>query len=128
MPPVVRQSFAGWSFFQPDGDPWSLLAEAAAIGYRGVEILDRQYWPAAHEAHEAGLTIVAICGQESQRCGWNDPRNHADLRREILTNPTADIWHRQDRRWRRRNMTYRRPSSLRWHSNRKLAGYDYEDQ
>jgi hydroxypyruvate isomerase len=80
---ALPQSFAWWTFFQPDSDPRLLLAEAAAIGYRGVEIVDERYWPLVHEA---GLDIVAICGQESQQHGLNNPRNHADLRREILEN------------------------------------------
>jgi hydroxypyruvate isomerase len=80
---ALSQSFAWWTFFQPGSDPRLLLAEAAAIGYRGVEIVDERYWPLVHDA---GLDIVAICGQQSQQHGLNNPRNHVGLRREILGN------------------------------------------
>lgn len=81
--PAYRQSFAWWTFARPGTEARRLLAEAAEIGYRGVEILDEEYWPLVHQT---GLEIVAICGQESQQRGLNDPRNHAGLRREILGN------------------------------------------
>jgi hydroxypyruvate isomerase len=80
---TLPQCFAWWAFHRPEVEPRRLLAEAAEVGYRGVEILDQQYWPLVHAA---GLEIVAICGQESQQRGLNDPRQHADLQREILGN------------------------------------------
>ena len=77
----MRQSFAWWSFTLGEGVPDSseLLQAAAAIGYRGVEMLPEALWPAAASA---GLEVVTLTGHELDR-GFNDKANHADLTRTV---------------------------------------------
>lgn len=76
----MRQSFAWWSFTMGrEVDAPAFLAEAAAAGVQGVEMLPRAHWPAARDA---GLKIVTLSGHALEQ-GFNDPARHAALRDEV---------------------------------------------
>ena len=66
------QSFAWWCFSNRGVEDATLLAEAARIGYHGVELLNEPLWPVANDQ---GLKIVAVAGHQSIGAGLNRPEN-----------------------------------------------------
>lgn len=87
---MYEQGFAWWSFAGPDEHGPSLLAEAAAIGYRGVDFLPPSLWPVARDC---GLEPVLADGHESLEVGFNDRANHAALADEVRR--SLELAHRE---------------------------------
>lgn len=76
----MRQSFAWWAFTAGrEVDAPSFLAEAAAAGAQGVEMLPDEHWPVARDL---GLEIVTVTGHKLEE-GFNDPARHAGLQDEV---------------------------------------------
>jgi hydroxypyruvate isomerase len=75
----VRQCFAWWSFALGRDDDPALLDAAAAIGYRGVEMVPEALWP---RVRDAGLSIVTDSAHDID-VGFNDPANHSMLRERV---------------------------------------------
>lgn len=80
---MIKQSFSFWGFAGRGVDDLTLLREAKAIGYDGVELLDPSLFPAAIDA---GLTIVSHMGHGSIGVGLNDPSRHTQIEDEIRGN------------------------------------------
>jgi hydroxypyruvate isomerase len=76
----MKQSFAWWCFAPRVESPESLVRAAATIGYRGVDLVDQQFWPLLKEH---GLAIAAIGGHQSIADGLNRPQNHDRIEREL---------------------------------------------
>lgn len=77
MSATPRQCFAWWSFTAGrEVDPPRFLAEMAAAGAQGVEMLPEPLWPAAKDA---GLALVTLTGHQPLEVGFNDRANHAAL-------------------------------------------------
>ncbi len=83
----IKQSFC-YRLFQPDGMSLdALCAEAAAIGYAGIEL----WWPeddfqeltAAAKQH--GLAIASMCGHRWDTGGLNDRSQHDRIESELGT-------------------------------------------
>ena len=55
----LRQSFSWWCYANRGVEPDALLADAAKIGYQGVDLIDESLWPLVHKH---GLTVSAING------------------------------------------------------------------
>lgn len=83
MDTAMKQSFAWWCVAPRVESPEAFFREAAAIGYRGVELVDQQYWPML-QAH--GLAIAAISGHQSIADGLNRRENHDRIERELMDN------------------------------------------
>ncbi|MDB5470753.1 MAG: xylose isomerase [Caulobacter sp.] len=77
---MMRQSFAWWSFTMGrEIEPASFLADAAAAGAQGVEMLPEEHWPIARDL---GLSIVTLTGHKLEE-GFNDPTRHPALQTEV---------------------------------------------
>ncbi|MFG2869687.1 hydroxypyruvate isomerase family protein [Streptomyces sp. NPDC048338] len=85
-----RQSFAWWSFAEAPVRVPDLLAEAAAIGYQGVDFLPEELWS---RAKDLGLELVVVDGHASIDIGFNDPSQHADLTEQVRR--ALDTAHRE---------------------------------
>lgn len=79
----ISQSFSWWCFANRGVEPAVLLREAAAIGYRGVDLIEESLWPLARDA---GLRIVAVAGHASITEGLNRRENAARIADELLAN------------------------------------------
>jgi hydroxypyruvate isomerase len=81
---TFQQSFAWWAFAQKAPSAEALLRAAADIGYRGVEMIDRQHWPLVRDT---GLTIATIAGHGTLTQGLNRrehwPRIEPELRENL---------------------------------------------
>jgi hydroxypyruvate isomerase len=85
----IKQSLAWWCFGR-NVAPEKLIAEAARIGYAGVEMCPEENWP---KVREAGLKIVTMGGHQSLSDGLNKRENHDRIEREINKNlETAVTW------------------------------------
>ncbi len=73
---MLKQSFTWWSFYTPKTDPETLLRRAAEIGYDGVEMLDEELFPVAHEM---GLEITTHRAHESLEKGLNRRDHHGGI-------------------------------------------------
>lgn len=73
----MKQSFAWWSFTMglDEGQQRQLLAEAADIGFGGVEMAPEAMWPVAREV---GIEPLNLIGHDIER-GFNDPARHREL-------------------------------------------------
>ena len=69
-------------------DPPKLLADAAAIGLQGVEMLTPDLYPVARDV---GLELVSTTGHDLD-VGFNNPANHTHLTDDIR----AKIAHAHD--------------------------------
>lgn len=79
----MRQSFAWWSFtLGREIEPAAFLAQAAATGARGVEMLPEDLWPLAQDL---GLRVVTLTGHKLEE-GFNDPARHPALQSEVRRN------------------------------------------
>lgn len=76
-----KQGFAWWSFAPAAASAPDLLAQAAAIGYTGVDFLPPEWWPMARDL---GLEVVIIDGHQPLEVGFNNPVQHADLSTQVL--------------------------------------------
>jgi hydroxypyruvate isomerase len=70
----MKQSFSWWCFTGRGVEPDALLAAAAKIGYKGVDLIDEALWP---NVLRAGLTLGAVDGHRSIGEGLNHAK-HAD--------------------------------------------------
>ncbi len=78
---TIKQSVAWWCY--KDLSPEDLLRKAADIGYRGVDLVEQEYWPMV-KAY--GLEIAAVSGHQSLADGLNRRENHARIESEIGAN------------------------------------------
>lgn len=76
----MKQSFAWWCFAPQVESPEALVRAAAEIGYRGVDLVDQQYWSLITDY---GLAIAAIGGHQSIADGLNRRENHDRIEREL---------------------------------------------
>lgn len=79
----VPQSLAWWCFRRGSITAGELIAQAARIGYAGVEMCPPEEWP---RVRDAGLRIVTLGGHASLSDGLNRPENHNRIEQEILGN------------------------------------------
>jgi hydroxypyruvate isomerase len=79
----IKQTVSWWCYDRSGLTPEQLVKLAAEIGYRGFELVDRQYWPLIKEH---GLAIAAITGHASIAEGLNRRSNHDRIEREITDN------------------------------------------
>ena len=78
----IRHAFAWWCIADRV-DPESFFAEAAHMGYEGVELAPPELWD---RIRHAGLEISAIQGHQSLEDGMNRRENHDRIEQEILEN------------------------------------------
>ncbi len=79
----LPQSFSWWCFANRGVEADALLAGAAQIGYRGVDLIEEELWP---KVRHHGLTITAIGGHGTLEDGLNRSENAARIEREIRDN------------------------------------------
>ena len=88
----IKQAFAWWAFASAAESPDSMLAAAAAIGYRGVDFLPEELWP---RARDLGFEIVIMDGHVPLELGFNDRARHRALgdqvRRAVDTAASAGV-------------------------------------
>jgi hydroxypyruvate isomerase len=80
---ALRQSFAWWCYANRGVPATTLLAEAARIGYTGVDLIDEALWP---EARRLGLQVAAVVGHTSLTDGLNRRENAARIEAELRGN------------------------------------------
>ena len=78
--PAIKQTISWWCYNHSGPAPEQLVGLAAAIGYRGFDLVDQQYWPLIKEH---GLEIAAVNGHQSIADGLNRTANHDRIEREI---------------------------------------------
>ncbi|BDI32527.1 hydroxypyruvate isomerase [Capsulimonas corticalis] len=78
---MIKQSFSWWGFANQGVDDETLLREAKAIGYDGVELLPPTLF---QQAVDLGLSIVTHGGHDSISSGFNDLSQHDRIEKEIL--------------------------------------------
>ncbi len=78
-----KQSFAWWSFYRQGTDAHALLRAASQIGYRGVELIEQEFWG---EVRELGMRVATILGHASLTDGLNKPSNHSRIVDEVAKN------------------------------------------
>src|SRR5579871_1708469 len=78
----IKQSLAWWCFGRSTS-PETLIAEAAKIGYAGVEMCPQELWG---KVRDGGLKIVTMGGHQSLSDGLNKRENHDRIEREINAN------------------------------------------
>ena len=76
----IKQTISWWCYDRSGPAPEQLVKLAAAIGYKGFDLVDQQYWPLI-KGH--GLEIAAVNGHESIGEGLNRRANHDRIEREI---------------------------------------------
>jgi len=79
----MKHSFAWWCVAPRVESPEACFRAAAEIGYRGVDLVDEQYWPIL-KAY--GLEIAAIGGHQSIADGLNRREHHDRIEREVTAN------------------------------------------
>jgi hydroxypyruvate isomerase len=80
---TLRQSFAWWCFANRGVPAATLLAEAARLGYAGVDFLDEGLWPVARRV---GLQMAAIAGHDTLTDGLNRSENAVRIKAELRVN------------------------------------------
>jgi len=78
----IKQSVSAWCFAQMMS-PQNLVRTLAEIGYAGVDLIDREYWPLIKDQ---GLEIAAVNGHRSIEDGLNRRANHDRIEREVTAN------------------------------------------
>src|SRR5579884_1188464 len=78
----IKQSLAWWCFGR-NLTPEELIANAARIGYAGVEMCPQENW---QKVLDGGLKIVTHSGHGSLTDGLNKRENHDHIEREINAN------------------------------------------
>lgn len=79
----LKQSFSWWCFAGKGVEDKVLLAEAARIGYIGVELIDRRLFSLVRDT---GLSIAAIEGHHGIEQGLNRKENADRIKTELLGN------------------------------------------
>ena len=79
----MKQSFSWWCVVNRGVEPEALLAGAAKIGYKGVDLIDESLWPTAKKH---GLRIVAVNGHSTLDDGLNRGKNAARIEQELRAN------------------------------------------
>ncbi len=79
----IKQSICFNPFNQDDTTPADLVAAAARIGYKSVEMADQEYWPLIKDH---GLDIAIVVGHASLPDGLNKRENHDRIEDELLAN------------------------------------------
>ncbi len=75
----IKQSLAWWCFGR-FATPEALIAEAAKIGYHGVEMCPQEHW---QKVRDSGMRIITEGGHQSIAEGFNRRENHDRIEREI---------------------------------------------
>ncbi len=78
-----KQALTWWTFVREGMTAQRFVAEAARIGYAGLELIPEEHWSMVRDA---GLRIVTSRGHESLHDGMNQRRNHERIEHEILEN------------------------------------------
>ena len=78
----IRQAFAWAGFAQTGIAPEALIRGAAEIGFAGIEMVPKEYWPALRDH---GLTMVSIAGHPLNAPGLNEPTAFATVEKSVLT-------------------------------------------
>ncbi|MBX3062163.1 MAG: TIM barrel protein [Anaerolineae bacterium] len=91
MTTPIKQSFV-WSCFARDDTPAEkLVSTAASIGYRGVELVEPEYWQLIHDH---GLEIAAVTAFPLAPEGLNRRENLPDLERPVRDRLDLAVkWH-----------------------------------
>ena len=79
----IKQSLSWWCFANRGVEPEALLAGAAKIGYKGVDLIDESLWP---EVKRHGLEISAIGGHGTIEKGLNRRENAERIEKELRAN------------------------------------------
>ena len=79
----IKQSVCFNPFNQDDTTPADLVAAAARIGYKSVEMADQEHWPLIKDH---GLDIAIVVGHGSLPDGLNKRENHDRIENELLAN------------------------------------------
>jgi hydroxypyruvate isomerase len=78
-----RQAFAWWCYSNKGVGAEALLAGAANIGYKGVDLIEEALWPVARNH---GLAIAAIGGHTTLSEGLNRADQAARIEKELREN------------------------------------------
>jgi hydroxypyruvate isomerase len=78
--PDLKQSFSWWCFKDRGAEPEELIREAAKIGYKGVDLVGEELWPAITDA---GLKLVAMDGHGTIGEGLNRRDQAARIENEL---------------------------------------------
>tara|TARA_Y100000588_G_scaffold188234_1_gene202262 strand:+ start:422 stop:1183 length:762 start_codon:yes stop_codon:yes gene_type:complete len=81
--PAIKQSVCFNPFNQDDVTPAELIAAAARIGYKSVEMAAEEHWPLIKDS---GLDIAIVVGHDSLPDGLNKRENHDRIEDELLAN------------------------------------------
>ncbi len=79
----MEQAVAWWCLKRAGMTLPRLIETCLALGYRGIELADREDWA---QIREHGLTIVSARAHASLTEGLNRPEHHDRLEREIRAN------------------------------------------
>lgn len=80
---TVNFGFSWWCYANRGVEPADLIAGAAQLGYKAVDLIDEQWWPVARDH---GLTIAAVNGHASIEQGLNRRENAQRIEGELLVN------------------------------------------
>src|SRR5271154_297225 len=78
-----KQSFGWWCFANKGVDAKALLAGAAKIGYKGVDLIEEDLWPVARDN---GIAVAAIGGHTTLSEGLNRADQEARIAKELHVN------------------------------------------
>lgn len=76
----IKQSFT-FGTFARGVPPEKMIKEAAAAGYRSIEMGPREHWD---KIKDAGMDIAIFVGHRSLTDGLNDKKNHDRIEKELL--------------------------------------------
>ena len=79
----INQSICFGCFTRGDASPEEVIAGAAKIGYKSVEMLGQEHW---QTVRDCGMRVAAIVGHASLPDGLNKAENHDRIEDEILAN------------------------------------------
>ena len=87
----MKQAFGWWCFNDRGIEPEALLAGAARIGYKGVDLIDERYWLLAAKH---GISVTAVAGHGTLTDGLNRRENASRIVAELRANiAKAAQWH-----------------------------------
>lgn len=79
----IRQALAWWCFVPNVLTPEQAVQAAVEIGFDGIDLAPREYWPLIQEH---GLALPAIMGHRSIEHGLNRREHHDRIEQEIRAN------------------------------------------
>ena len=81
--PAIKQSVCFNPFTRDGSSPEDIVAAAARIGFKSVEMADAEHWPLIGDH---GLDIAIVVGHASLPDGLNKAENHDRIEDELLAN------------------------------------------